>query len=175
MLPKRLMAACVSSLLVGCTLAATSFRPSTTPVVRREIVAIYLGAEGADARSGMTTAVRDMQLALARSARADGREFVSHGVSLEPLVADGLRHLARLGSFDEVSVGGNWANSSVVKYLGGTTSDSLKRLIPQVVLVEREVRTENGTLEIGPERELGRHIGAAAISAWVRQGAPLTR
>jgi hypothetical protein len=95
---------------------------------------------------------------------------------LEPSVEGGLRHLALLGAFDEVSLGGNWTNSAVVRYLGSDMSDHQRALIPQVVLLEREVRRDGPEmLVVGPERELGRYIGAARIAAWVRNGAPLPR
>jgi hypothetical protein len=175
MLRKRLVFLCAGFVFVGAMTGATKLRESAAPVVTREIVAVYLGTEGTDLNSGMATAVRDMQTALARQARASARVFVSHGVSLEPSVAGGLRHLAALGSFDEVSVGGNWANSAVVQYLGRGLGDSLKRLIPQVVLVEREVRVENGSIEIGVERELARYAGTSVIAAWASRGAPIPR
>jgi hypothetical protein len=137
------------------------------------VIAVYIGAEGTD--GGMATVVGDMRTALAKQANAGGYKFLTRGVSLEPLVQDGLRHLARLGSFDEVSVGGNWGNSAVVRYLGGDDRDSIKRSIPQVILLEREVGTGTNALEFGPEKETGRYSGVDAIQAWVRRGAPIQR
>ena len=79
--------------------SATSFRapPAPTVMVTREIIAEYLGTEGTDARSGMTTAVRDMRTSLSRQAVESGRRFISRGVSLELTLEGGLRHLALLG------------------------------------------------------------------------------
>lgn len=171
----------VTTLSIGGIMAATVFSVSATkspspatPAVTREVIAVYLGTVGTDAQSGMTTAVRQMKMALAKQAAASGRQFLSRGVSLDPTVEGGLQHLALLGPFDEVSVGGNWTNSVVVRYLGPNFGDG-RAAIPQVVLLEREVREENSTLIVGPERELGRYIGADKIDAWVRQGAPLPR
>jgi hypothetical protein len=168
----RPKAFCASIALVATTFAATNVHRSTTPAVTREVIAVYVGAEGTD--GGMTAVVADMRSALARQATAGGFRFIARGVSIEPSVQGGLRHLARLGTFDEVSVGGNWGNSAVVRYLGGETRDSLKR-IPQVVLLERESRVDEHTIDFGPEREIGRYIGIDVIDAWVRRGAPVGR
>jgi hypothetical protein len=142
-------------------IAATAFRrPLREPVVTHEVIAVYLGTLGTDAQSGIIPAVREMRVALAQQAAVTGRRFISRGVSLEPSVDSGLRHIAMLGSFDEVSVGGNWTNSAVVRYLGANIGTSRSTSIPQVILLEREI---------------GRYIGGRDIEEWVRRGAPLPR
>ena len=161
--------------IAGATMSATAFRPAPSPAVTREVIAVYLGTFGTDAQSGLATVVKDMKMALAKQASESGRAFLSRGVSLEPSVEGGMRHLALLGPFDEVSVGGNWTNSAVVRYLGPNMGDSRRASVPQVVLLEREVRHENSGLEVGPEREIGRFVGGGEIDAWVRRGAPLPR
>jgi hypothetical protein len=139
--------------------------------VTREVIAVYLGTEGTDA--GMTTTIREMRVALARQAAASGRRFLLRGVSLEGSVDAGLRHLATLSQFDEVSVGGNWTNSSVVRYLGADLGNTRTTAIPQLILLEREVQQDVSTLHVAPERELARYIGLDEIDSWVRRGAPM--
>jgi hypothetical protein len=164
---------------VTVTTAATRFRSAPRPelVVMHQVIAVYLGTAGTDAQSGITTAVRDMKVALVSQTTASGRQFISRGVSLEPSVDGGLKHLALLGPFDEVSVGGNWTNSAVVRYLGNNIGpDRPHAVIPQVVLLERDIREDdNRHLDVGPERELGRYIGTDEISAWVARGAPIPK
>jgi hypothetical protein len=155
--------------------AAMGVRGTSSPVVTREVIAVYLGTMGTDTGSGMIDAVFEMKVALAKQAGRSGREFVSRGVSLEPSVQGGMRHLALLGFFDEVSVGGNWTNSAVVRYLGPTLGQSRRSGIPQVVVLEREVLRNDTTYQISPEREIARYVGTDEIGAWVRQGAPLPR
>lgn len=162
---------------VAITTAATRFHsaPRREVVVMHQVIAVYLGTVGTDA--GMSTAVRDMKVALVSQTTASGRQFISRGVSLEPGVDEGLRHLALLGPFDEVSLGGNWTNSAVVRYLGNNIGgDRLRTSIPQVVLLERDIHeVDSSHLDIGPERELGRYIGTGEISAWVARGAPIPK
>jgi hypothetical protein len=147
----------------------------SAPVIERQVIAVYLGTLGTDAESGMVPAIREMKTALTRQATATGREFIARGVSLEPSVDDGLRHLSLFGIFDEVSLGGNWTNSAVVRYLGGTIGGTRATAIPQVILLEREVTRDASRLVVGDEREIGRYIGTKEISTWVRGGAPLPR
>ena len=169
----RLGVAFAAAALVATTVAASRGSSSTAPVVTHEIIAVYLGTDGTD--GGMVDAVRNMQSALLRQTDSSGRHLVTRGVSLDESVAEGIRHLATLGTFDEISVGGNWTNSSVVRYLGNDMSDHDRAAIPQVVLLEREVRLSAGDLVIGPEREIGRYMGTDRIRSWVRSGAPLPR
>ncbi len=94
----------------------------------------------------------------------------------EPTPEGGVQHLALLGSFDEISVGGNWTNSSVIRYLGPTIGQDRTTSIPQVVLLAREVSQLGDTvLQVGPEHEIGRFIGIGAIESWVARGAILPR
>ena len=107
---------------------------------------------------------------------ATNRRVILRGVSLEPSVDGGIRHMARAGVFDEVSLGGNWTNSSAVRYLGSDMSDTSRAAIPQVILLEREVRRDGGRgLVVGPEHEIGRYIGIDKINSWLEHGAPLAR
>jgi hypothetical protein len=165
-------ALCGVAAIFATTIATTRTHHDPRPAATREVIAVYVGAEGTD--GGMTPVVASMQAALRQQATAGSFRFLSRGVSIEPTVQDGLRHLARLGTFDELSVGDNWGNSAVVRYLGGESKDSV-RSIPQVVLVEREARVDARTIEFGPERVLGRYIGVDVIEAWVKRGAPINR
>src|SRR5688572_20570373 len=140
MFPKSAKALCGVTALVVTTLAATRLHRDARSAVTREAIMVYVGAEGTD--GSMAPVVANMRTAVERQAIARGFRFVAHGVSIEPTVQGGMRHLARLGTFDEVSVGGNWGNSAVVRYLSGDSRDSLQR-IPQVVLVEREARSDD--------------------------------
>jgi len=84
--------------------------------------------------------------------------------------------MARSGVFDEGSLGGNWTNSSVVRYLGADMSDTSRAASPQVILLEREVRRDGGRgLRIWPEREIGRYVGIDKTNSWLEHGAPLPR
>jgi hypothetical protein len=153
-------------------ISATSFHARTTPsATTRQIIAVYLGTEGTDA--GMVTIVRDMKAALSHQTAATNREFIARGVSLDPSVDGGIRHLALLGPFDEIAVGGNWTNSAVIRYLGGDIGATRSTAIPQLVLLERDVNQAGERLQVSPEREIARFVGTKEIGDWVHRGAPL--
>jgi len=174
---RRLRVVAGAGLIVGL-LTAVAFAPAATsataPAVRHEVIAVYLGARGTDEQSGMVQAVKDMRDLLTKQAVSTNRRFILRGVSLEPTVEEGLQDLSLFGKFDEVSVGGNWTNSAVVRYIGTRFDSAQASGIPQVVLLERDV-TEGGpsSLTVSPEREIARYVGTRDIDTWVRRGAPL--
>ena len=160
----------LSTLTLGAPSDVTRSAPHA-PATRHELVAVYIGSIGIDSVSGMREIVPAMKVSLAGVATANGRAFVSKGVSIEPLVADGFRDLQWLGGFDEMSVGGNWTNTSVVQYL--MRSPAGTRAIPQVIVLERDVTTSDRDITVTPEREVARLVGVAGIANWVKRGTPL--
>jgi hypothetical protein len=105
-----------------------------------------------------------------------GQQLILHGISLDPQVDAGVRDLARVGPFDEISVGGNWTNSAVVRYLGGDFGPGYPKAgVPQVIVLEREIDQQITSLHVSAEHELARYIGTRDIWNWARQGAPLPK
>ena len=162
--------------ILGGTLAAAvtaSARPNATRIRTHEYVVVYVGVEGVDgAMAGLADTVR---LAAARRIKGPGEAFKLHGISLDPQVDAGVRDLARVGAFEEISVGGNWTNSAVVRYLGGDFGPDPKASVPQVIVLERDIDDQIASLHVGPEHELARYIGTKEIWDWARQGAPLRK
>jgi hypothetical protein len=163
-------------ILGGTLVAAVSAptHPHTATLVSHEVIVVYVGVYGVDgAMVGLADSVR---LAAARQIAASGQHLILRGVSLDPRIDTGVRDLALVGAFDEISVGGNWTNSAVVHYLGGDLGRIYpKASVPQVIVLERDVDNQITALHVGPERELARYIGADKIWDWARQGAPLSK
>lgn len=61
---------------------------------------------------GFHDAIPKLQQILRDRAGEAGVQFATIGVSLDWSLADGLNHLSNLATFDEVSAGRNWLNSS---------------------------------------------------------------
>jgi hypothetical protein len=139
-------------------------------MVSHEVIVVYLGVAGVDgAMIGVADTIR---LAASRRIAGSGRHLILRGVSLDPEIADGVRDLATVGTFDEINVGGNWTNSAVVHYLGGDMGRAYsKASVPQVIVLEREVDNQITALHVGPEHELARYIGTTEIWNWARHGA----
>ncbi|HEV8448284.1 MAG TPA: hypothetical protein VGQ44_15745 [Gemmatimonadaceae bacterium] len=151
-----------------------STKPAATRVMSHEFIVVYVGVEGVDhAMKGLADTVR---LAAARRLVGPGQQLVLRGVSLDPDVATGMRDLALVGSFNEVSLGGNWTNSSVVHYLGGDFGRAYERAsVPQVIVLERDVDNQITALYVGPEHEIARYIGTKDIWDWAKGGAPFSK
>lgn len=166
----------VLSLILAIPLHAQESTTSESTLAsenRRELVAIVLSA-GYCADSQQTdfrTSVERMKLMLKEQADSRDYDFAVVGVALDRSVEDGLAHLARLGKFDQVMVGGGWTNLASSRVLrlpptGETTT-------PQVLVMERAVRRGRGAVEIRGERLLYRAIGVDEIVRWVSEGAPI--
>lgn len=156
---------------LGTSVTASAPRHPPT-VVSHEVIVVYIGVWGVDvAMVGVADSIR---LAAARQIAGSGRHLLLRGVSLDPEIGAGVRDLALVGAFDEISVGGNWTNSAVVHYLGGDMGRMYQQAsVPQVIVLEREVDNQITALHVGPEHELARYIGTTEIWNWARHGASL--
>jgi hypothetical protein len=142
----------------------------------KELIVVYIGSAGTDLRSGVIPMLRDMRKAVLVEAAATGRSLVFRGVSLEPPAAEAVKHLAQVADFDEISAGGNWRNLSVVHYLGNDIGPRRETNVPQLILLERDVRWEgHDRLLISPEREIKRFIGLGEISDWIMAGSRIPK
>ncbi len=163
--------------ILGGALIAAVTASTRAPVARiasHEFIVVYIGVNGVDhAMAGLADTVR---LAAARRLVGPGEQLVLRGVSLDPEVDAGMRDLAVVGAFNEISVGGNWTNSAVVHYLGGDFGKIYPHAsVPQVIVLQRDIDNQIVTLHVGPEREVARYIGAADIWKWAREGAALSK
>lgn len=102
--------------------------------------------------------------ALARQARARGRTLRFVAVSVDDELGVGLRFLARLGDFHEVSVGGNWLNSQVASLVW--RDPRAEPSVPQWVVVDREVTVGATRITVGAERVVARIVGLDGMQRW---------
>lgn len=165
-------------------LAATLATPAASgaqltrdnPGSSKELIVVYIGAAGTDLQSGVVPMLRDMRKAVLVEAAATRRTLVFRGVSLEQPAAEAVKHLAQVADFDEISAGGNWTNLGVVRYLGNEFARKRETAIPQLILLERDLRWEgNDRLLISPEREIKRFIGLDEIGEWIKAGSRIPK
>ena len=170
---RKLVVACAITALAAPAGAQLS-RDGT--VTSKELIAVWIGAPGTDVEAGFLPVIREMLKTVRIEAAATKRTFVFRGVSLVPNVKEAVEHLAQIADFDEISVGGNWTNSAVARYLGPDIGKDSTSSVPQLILLEREIRS-NGIdrTYISPERELARYIGLGEISKWVKAGSALPK
>lgn len=161
-----------ATVLLATVTAPTRFHAAR--ILSHQVIVVYIGVNGVDhAMAGFADTVR--AAATKQLAQTD-RHLVLRGVSLNPEIAEGMQDLLTVGAFDEVSLGGNWTNSAVVRYLGSDFGKIYPKAgVPQVIVLERDVDNQIVTLHVGPEREVARYLGTKDIWDWAHSGAPLPK
>jgi hypothetical protein len=170
----------VAALLCLLTVGAVTRRAqraegaeSRGTVTTHDLIVVYLSTQGVNYSPEYRASIRSIRDSVTKRINRVEQRLVMRGVSLEPRPEDGLRDMADLGRFDELSVGGNWTNLAVVRYLGPVMGIPHSG-IPQIVLLEREIIHDDAAkLTVGEERELRRIEGTADILAWIKRGAPI--
>ncbi|WP_397546566.1 hypothetical protein ABUL39_11485 [Rhodothermus marinus] len=143
--------------------AASALPADTPPSFDTRLVAVYIGSPtcGPSNHPNLPALLRTIRTHLQDYAEAhrQGVHFV--GVAISRLPTDGLKHLERMGPFDEVAAGGRWhslAFRGLRAMLGGAAAT------PQLVLyLDAE----------GHTRLLLRLVGVDRIRQWVQAGMPL--
>ncbi len=115
--------------------------------------------------------LREIKTQLRERAQSTGYYFASIGIARDRNVESGLRHLRKMGPFDEVMTGRGWLNIGVLKYVFEDLPGPAAT--PQVLVVKRQLYRELEATEIRSEEILVRKVGVAEIEAWVQQGMPL--
>ncbi len=143
-----------------------------------ELVMIYIGQASCSwcNRAGFAEEVREVKEALGHRAAATGFRFVTEGVALDPTITSGLRHLSKFGAFDQISVGGGWANEFAFKYFWNEIPGP--PATPTLLVIHRAVQvpdsTSNDPLYSANRGELlVRKVGLFEIQAWIKAGVPL--
>ena len=132
------------------------------------------GPSNADALPGW---IDDIKLQVREQARARGAAFAAVGIARDRSVADGIEHLRRFGSFDEVITGRGWLNTGMLRYVWEDLPG--RAATPQVLVVERRIvdRSSPAAAEavVADERILVRKVGLREIERWTTSGAPIPR
>ena len=158
--------------LAGSLRAQTAYVPATELPNGREIVVVYIGAStcGPCKSPPVKEAVQRMKTLLAAQAKEHGAAFSVVGVSTDWGVAEGAAFLEPNGPFDQIVVGGNWANLGVEQYLW---RDNKRRPVePQILVFERTVK-QGDRMTFSDLRLLRQVTAGKDIPEWVRAGAPI--
>lgn len=88
-------------------------------------------------------------------------EVLLAGVSIDHDPEVGLAALRKLGPFDEISVGGSWLNSQIVRF--GLRDFPHRVGTPSLVLFKRTVTTHKKSIDVGPDSIVARADGIESI------------
>ena len=172
-LPKLLASLVVLLLSLSSTVPQSqTYHPKNKNPNGVELIVIYIGAEfcGPCHDPQLKNAIREMKTILVDRAAKEQQSFSITGVSIDWEVDKGIKYLRSLGPFDEIIAGKSLFNQAASEYIWKDSSGS--SVVPQLVLIEREVGYKDGRALISNYRVLARHIGTAEIISWVGKGAP---
>jgi hypothetical protein len=143
-----------------------------------ELVFVYIGSStcGVANQPWTAGAVQQAMQMVRRRASETGLGFVALGIAKDWNIDDGVKHLTRIANFDEISVGRNWANEALVKYVWRDLPGIAAT--PQVVVVLRVRHLESSvdtlrTHDFSSETLLMRKAGLSEIETWLNNGAPI--
>lgn len=150
-------------------------RIATTMAGGTELVIIVIGTSDCPGCvwEPFQESIKTLRDSVRHRATARGWSVTTIGVAMDYNVMNGLRFIDGLGEVDEISVGNNWINSLLLRYLW--IDNPGPPIIPQVIILKRTIEMSN---ESGPssltETVLHRQIRGQGIADWVTAGAPFS-
>ena len=140
-----------------------------------QLALIYIGSStcGAANQPTVPASVKKLKRLLQQRARSNGYSFTAIGVAKEWVAGNGLAHLEKFGTFDQIITGGSSLNEGALKYMWQDLPG--EAATPQVVVLKRNVVTPEGSGFYGTtdEEVLLRKIGVVELKRWADQDAPL--
>ena len=134
-----------------------AYPPRYSREVGPERVFVYVGSSSCTWSNdpGLPPAVERLKVELAGFARDRQWGFRTTGIALDWRTAQGVTYLDTFGLFDEISVGYNWQNSTVVKY---AWDEGIHPATPAVLIYTQELVLEGGDLDPMRIAEEGRTL-----------------
>ncbi len=147
--------------------------PNVSYVAGKRILFVYIGSEECKASldPGFAKKVAELREAVRRQAANEGVSFSTLGISAGRSPELGTEYLAKFGPFDEVTSGNGLLNDGAIHYMLQTLPGDA--MVPQVLVVERQLDSLEPGYAFINERVLARALGANQIQDWVDQGVHL--
>lgn len=136
-----------------------------------ELVFIVVGSSGCrwSNTPELVSLVGEARNAVKEEADSRGVGFATMGVAQDDLAEQGIKHLARFGRFDELSVGRGWRNAGLLKYVYSEFPGPAAT--PQLLVLTRDLVGQGGQWEIANEKVLVRLSGLSEVRTWLQRGA----
>lgn len=139
-----------------------------------EVHLVYVGSStcGSSNVDELVGWLRDVEDRVANQAEEGGYAFTTTGIAKDRIVANGLNHLQKYQSFDQVATGRGWMGMGSLKYVFGELPGP--GATPQIVVVRQNARRPpDGPYAMSAEEVIVRKVGLREIEAWVDMGAPI--
>ena len=144
----------------------------------RELVMVYIGSStcGYANLAEVPELIERTKLLLQKKAHESGMLFSTMGISIDWNTENGVRHLAKMGRFDEIATGKNLQGMGAYQFVWSALSGEAST--PQVLVVTRMINAPSEeyphqSYHVSKATELTRKAGITAISAWLDRGSPL--
>jgi hypothetical protein len=169
----------LKSLVLSLSLAvpaygqSPAYAPATELPNGKEILVVYFGAQdcGPCHLPEVKDAVRKMKGLVQAQATKAGASTEIIAVANDWDHAQALDFLKDVQPFDQVVIGGNWANLATERFMWRDSTS--KPAMPQVMVFERTVKPGRRITFTEPVL-LRRLVGAKEIPDWVSAGAPIS-
>jgi len=151
-----------------------SYTPDYENETGEEISFVYIGSSGCvnANRKGFPEIIKTLKRRVHKKVKNNGRSFSAIGVAVDWKPVDGIEHLRKFGTFDEVMAGRSWMNTGALKYMWEDIPG--KPATPQIVIIKRKNRIKRGvTYQVKKEELLSRKVGIQEIRRWRDRGIPL--
>lgn len=142
-----------------------------------ELLIVYIGSTTCSWSNApeLATSFRVIVDSLRQRAAAEGLFASVIGVDLDARVGREMQHLAHLGPFDQLSLGGGFANELGLQATWGDFAGPSGTPTPQVIVLRRGLRKvsrrgEPLVLRVDRPDVIARHVGLSEILAWVDGG-----
>ena len=121
----------------------------------REIVLIYFGCStcGPSNNPELKNYYNNIKEKLLLSSKDKKINFTTIGISNESSVTEGLTHLEKFDSFNEIAVGNRMSNLGIQNYVWDRFDTIIASATPQIIIVDRtySMNNQNGELFVHPK------------------------
>lgn len=111
--------------------------------------------------------IREAKAAVREQAVKAGYYFSTIGISDDWSISRGLSILEPFGPFDEVTVGRNWFNTGIKRFVNDLAGEAV---VPQIAVVLEEVAIDTIPFRYGAPVEIVRVVGRQAMETWAGAG-----
>lgn len=138
-----------------------------------ELTMVYVGSSSCtySNMSFMPETVIKIKTKLSRRLGDKNVSFSTIGIATDWITRDGIEHLRKFGTFDQVISGRNWYNIGVRKLfwngLGGRPST------PQILVIGRYIKKSGIAFDISDKIIVVQKIGPQNIRDWLKSGVPM--
>lgn len=138
------------------------------------LVLVYVGSNrcGACLHPNLPGAIGAIEDGVTAIAAARGLILVRQGVAINNDTAEGYEHLAEIGTFDEMIVGGDWTGHAGFAYMWDRHPGPAAT--PQTLLLTQKISSRANGYRILSEDVVARKVGLQDIYAWADNGASLS-